>query len=179
MHPHDTPPADPDHTPVRVVPAKRAWLEALVVGDAEFANRFGIDVAPDWAGVPEAVPYALAATRSDDGDRWGSHLIFDADGALVGFGGFKGAPTDGAVEIGYAVAPERQGRGIATAATRWMLDQARRAGTERVIAHTLAEPNPSTRVLERCGFVRTATVSDPDGDVAERVWRWEHRLGGD
>ena len=42
-------------------------------------------------------------------------LLRRADGALIGFGGFKGAPRDGDVEIGYAVAPDRQGRGIATA----------------------------------------------------------------
>ena len=73
---------------VRVVPATRAWLEALVTGDDEFTRRFGIAAVPGWAGFPEAVPHALAATRSGDGDRWGSHLIFDGDGALGGFGGF-------------------------------------------------------------------------------------------
>jgi RimJ/RimL family protein N-acetyltransferase len=41
---------------------------------------------------------------------------------------------------------------------------------DAVIAHTLAEPNASVRVLEKAGFARDGEVSE-DG---ERVWR--HRL---
>jgi len=132
-----------------------------------------VPVEPGWVGFPEALPFAVDAARARDANPWGTHLFFDDDGALVGFGGFKGAPSDGRVEIGYAVAPSRQGRGIATAATRWMIDRARDAGVETVIAHTLAEVNASTAVLERCGFVHVDTTSDPDGDVAEAVYLWE------
>jgi ribosomal-protein-alanine N-acetyltransferase len=39
-----------------------------------------------------------------------------------------------------------------------------------VTAHTLAEDNPSTAVLRKSGFVRTATIDDPD---AGAIWRWE------
>ena len=60
---------------------------------------------------------------------------------MVGFGGFKGPPVEGDVEI--------------------------------VLAHTLATPNASSAVLDRCGFTRTATIADPDGDVDGDVWRWE------
>jgi len=161
---------------VRVVPARFDWLSALVEGDAVFAERFGVPVAPDWVGFPEALPYAVDAAREHDGDPWGSHLFFDDDGALVGFGGFKGPPSTGRVEIGYAVAPSRQGRGIATAATRWMIDRARDAGVETVFAHTLAEVNASTAVLERCGFVHVDTIADPDGGVTDDVYRWELAL---
>jgi RimJ/RimL family protein N-acetyltransferase len=35
-----------------------------------------------------------------------------------------------------------------------MIERARAAGVEVVAAHTLAEVNASTAVLERCGFVR-------------------------
>ena len=113
------------------------------------------DSAGRWrrvgSGSREALPHALEAARSTDEDVWGSHLIFDDD-LLVGFGGFKGPPRDGIVEIGYAVSPSRQGRGVATAATRLLIQQARSAGVETVVAHTLAEFNPSTTVLQRCGF---------------------------
>ena len=105
-------------------------------------------------------------------DPWGTHLIFDAaDGALVGFGGFKGAPVDGRVEIGYAIAQERRNRGLAGAAVLLMVERARSAGVHVVVAHTLSEPNASTAVLTRCGFTRVATVEDPDDGV--QVWRWE------
>jgi RimJ/RimL family protein N-acetyltransferase len=179
MQPTSTPQPTPNpEQGIRLEPATAAWLEALVEGDDAFTKRFGIVVVPGWAGFPEALPHALQAARLRDRDPWGSHLIFDHDDALVGFGGFKGAPVDGTVEVGYAVAPQRQGHGIATAATRWMIDQARLRGCERVIAHTLAEASPSTSVLQRCGFVHTATVAEPDGDVTDNVWRWDLVLSG-
>ena len=54
-----------------------------------------------------------------------------------------------------------------------MIERARDAGVESVVAHTLAEVNASTAVLERCGFVHVDTTADPDGDVTEDVYRWE------
>jgi len=102
--------------------------------------------------------------------EWGPQLFFDDDGALVGNAGWKGRPQEGAAELGYAVAPSRQRRGIATAAVRELVERARQADLRVVFAHTLAEENASTKVLTRCGFTRTAELTDPDEG---RVWRWE------
>ena len=157
---------------VKIEPVKLAWIEALSIGDDTFSERFGFEVAPGWIGFPEAMGFALDAARANDEDEWGSYLFFDDD-VLVGFGGFKGPPQDDEVEIGYAVAPSWQGRGVATAATGLFLERARRRSVATVIAHTLAEPGPSTKVLQRCGFEQTAAISDPDDAVAEPVWRWE------
>jgi len=157
----------------RIEPVRLEWIEALTAGDDVFAERFGIPVVAGWVGFPEALPFALEAARQRDADPWGSHLFFDRDGAVAGFGGFKGAPRDGAVEIGYAVAPDRQGRGVASAAAQAMIAQARAAGVGLIVAHALAEPNASTAVLERCGFTHVATGADPDGGVDADVWRWE------
>jgi RimJ/RimL family protein N-acetyltransferase len=161
---------------MRVDPVRLDWIEALIDGDAAFTERFGIAVIEGWAGFPEALPHALEAARRHDADPWGSRLFFDDDGALVGFGGFKGPPISGEVEIGYAIAPARQGRGLATTASRTLIDWARDRGATRVVAHTLANPNASTAVLVHCGFTRTATIADPDGGVDGDVWRWELQL---
>ncbi len=174
---------------ITVIPARLEWLEALVEGDKVFASRFDIPVAAGWVGFPDALPYALeAARRNPDGDEWGAHLFFDhADpdpasdahetgGTLVGFGGWKGPPVDGEAELGYAVAPSRQGRGIATAVVRQLVGRARIAGVRLVTAHTLDEPNASTSVLERCGFTLTAEV--PDAELGT-IWRWELPLRPD
>ena len=158
---------------ISVVPARLDWLTALAESDGVFVERFGVPAEPGWIGFPDALSFAIEAASERDADPWGPHSIFDDDGTLVGFGGFKGPPSAGCVEIGYAVAPTRRGRGIATEATLRMLDRARDAGVEVVVAHTLAEVNASTAVLERCGFVHVDTTADPDGDVAEDVYRWE------
>ena len=97
--------------PTRVGPRALDWLTALLEGDAVFAERFGVPVEPGWIGFPEALQFAVEAARAHDDDPWGSHLFFDDDGALVGFGGFKGPPSAGRVEIGYAVAPSGKAGG--------------------------------------------------------------------
>lgn len=156
---------------VQVVPARVGWLEALVIGDDVFTDRFGIAVVPGWVGFPEALPHALDDARREPESPWGTHLFFEeTDGALVGFGGFKGAPHDGEVELGYAVAPSRQGRGIATAVVTVLVDRARAAGVATVSAHTLAEENASTAVLRKNRFARTAELHDP---ATGAIWRWE------
>lgn len=159
-------------TVVAVVPARVDWLEALAEGDDVFASRFGIPVIAGWVGFPDALAPAIDGARRQSEDPWGTHLFFDDDGALVGFGGFKGAPRDDEVELGYAVAPSRQGRGIATAAVEQLVSRARQCGVHRVVAHTLAEENPSTAVLRKCGFIWTGEVYESVGDV----WRWERGL---
>ena len=103
----------------------------------------------------------------------GTHLFFGDDGALIGNGGWKGPPLDGAAELGYAVAPARQGRGVATAVVRELAGRARAAGLRMVVAHTLAAESASTSVLTRCRFVQVSELIDPDEGP---VWRWELHL---
>ena len=155
---------------VGVEPVQPAWVEALVEGDDVFEARFGRSVVSGWVGFPEALPHALEAARARPGDPWGPHVFFDDDGALVGFGGWKGEPENGVAELGYAVAPSRQGRGIATAVVQQLLARARAASVELVVAHTLPAESASTAVLRRCGFVRVGAAEDPDEGV---VWCWE------
>ncbi len=147
-------------------------MEALVEGDEVFTARFGIPVVTGWAGFPQALPRALEEARAGRAAAWGAHLFFD-DGALVGFDGWKGAPVEGTAELGYAVAPERQGRGIATAAARELLARGRAEELRLAIAHTLAETSASTAVLSRCGFTHVGDADDANQGV---VWRWERPL---
>ena len=158
---------------IRVEPARREWADALSHGDAEFTRRFGVPIEAGWEGFPDALPIIIAAAQGDEPDPWGPHLFFGEDGALIGNGGWKGPPVDGAAELGYAVAPARQGRGVATAVVRELVTRARAAGPQMVFAHTLAEESASTSVLARCGFARVAQLTDPDEGP---VWRWELRL---
>ena len=150
-------------------------LKAAAEGDQALARALGgCEVARDWRGFPEAVPTLRDSLAADPRPtRWGSRFfIHDAPRVLVGWGGFKGPPIDGSVEVGYAVAPEWQGHGLATCAVHKMVGEAYAAPeVDAVIAHTLPERSASVRVLEKAGFV-------PDGVMASggerQVWRFRH-----
>lgn len=138
-----------------------------------FSQRFGVAVEKDWAGFPEVMPFLVRTAYSDAPPEWGPHLVFDHDGALVGNAGWKGAPVDGVAELGYSVAPARQGRGMATAVVMELLSRARAAGLAEAIAHTRPEWSPSTSVLTRCGFRKVGELVDPEDGP---LWRWQLRL---
>ena len=112
-----------------------------------------------------------AVAANPGGARWGTRFfLLDEPRALVGWGGFKGAPQDGAVEIGYAIAPGWEGRGLATAAAAAMVREAwADPGVDAVLAHTLPARGASVRVLEHNGFVHDG--ENLDGDVGV-VWRF-------
>lgn len=156
---------------IRLIPAELPLMEAALAGDEALAKALGYDVVPGWATFTEALrPTRDAVAANADGAAWGARLFVAGDPPeLVGWGGFKGPPKDGVVELGYEIAEARRGRGLATAATRAMLAEA--FADERVtavIAHTLAEHNASNRVLEKAGF-------EFDGDTREddqAVWRF-------
>ncbi len=93
------------------------------------------------------------------------------EASVVGTCAFKGPPVDGRVEIAYFTFREFEGRGIATAMARALVDLARREqhGIE-VCAQTLPEESGSTTILKRLGFSLTevAEFSEPG-----RVWEWQ------
>jgi [ribosomal protein S5]-alanine N-acetyltransferase len=156
---------------IRLVWVNLDLLDAALEGDDALAQALGAQVAPGWVSFTEALQSTRDAVAADPGrTEWGSRLFLTGDPPeLVGWGGFKGSPEDGVVELGYEIAEARQGRGLATAATRAMLDEAfadQRVTT--VIAHTLAERNASNRVLEKAGFTFDGEAQE-DG---ETVWRW-------
>ena len=72
---------------------------------------------------------------------------------------FKGPAKNHAVEIGYGVQPEYEGRGYTTEAVKAM---AKWAFQQKDVVFVEAETDPdnraSQRVLEKCGFVPDGTV---------------------
>jgi [ribosomal protein S5]-alanine N-acetyltransferase len=160
---------EPQHTVVE--PLTRDRAEALLEGGDAFARSFGYRVADGYLEFPEALPAIVQGLRDGMDPGWSGYLIIDPrTTTVIGLGGFKGPPTDGSVEIGYSIAPAHRGRGHATEAARRWLDIAVAHGVTLVCAHTLAGENPSTAVLRRLGFRRTAELTDPEVGA---VWRWE------
>lgn len=159
-------PCSPEHL-VALIDQPDHFQELLGVPAAEGlrAGYVSDDVSPSW----------LAALRNSSGpDPWlhGFFVVHRERRCVIGSAGFKGPPdSTGMVEIAYGIVPSYEGQGYATEAAAALVDFAFAHGHARLVrAHTLPEPNASTRVLLKCGFRRTGTVDDPDDGS---VWRWE------
>jgi [ribosomal protein S5]-alanine N-acetyltransferase len=156
---------------VRLVRAELHLMDAALAGDDKLVRALGHDVVAGWAIYTGALKRTRDTLAADPGaSRWGARFFVSGNPPeLVGWGGFKGAPRYGVVELGYEIAATRRGRGLATEATRAMLAEA--FADERVttvIAHTIPEPGASTRVLEKAGF-RYDGEAQEDGRL---VWRY-------
>ena len=92
---------------LKLVPRTREEVAATL---AELDDTIRAQISADWWAKFRA---------SSVQDPWvhGFHLLLE-DGTNVGLGSFKGPPVDGVVEIAYAILPEHQGKGHATAAAR-------------------------------------------------------------
>lgn len=157
------------------------WVPAHIVALLEAPERFGVlsgrpaadglrdmyasdDVSPDWLA-------ALRRYSEPDPWRHGFRVVHRERGLVIGGAGYKGPPSDGMVEIAYGIAPGFRGNGYATEAARALIDYASDTpGVVLIRAHTLPEPNASTRVLGKCGLVHVGAFEDPDDGP---VWRWE------
>ncbi|MFV0567410.1 MAG: GNAT family N-acetyltransferase [Citrobacter portucalensis] len=62
-------------------------------------------------------------------------------------------------DLGYAIMPQAQGKGIASEAVRAVCQYAfEHAGVTAINAYALADNKGSTRILEKTGFVRTQVL---------------------
>jgi ribosomal-protein-alanine N-acetyltransferase len=162
-----------DVAALELVDATLPLLDAAIAEPTALPAMLKASVSPDWEGFPEALPILRDNLARDPGCPWGTTLfVLTSPRTLIGMGGFKGPPKEGVVEIGYAVAPAFQGRGLATEAARQLVH---RAFTDRrvtaVDAHTLSHPNASVRVLEKLGMQRMDAHSFDN----QEVWHWRLR----
>jgi RimJ/RimL family protein N-acetyltransferase len=156
-------------------------LEAELTGQEMLERALGVVVPEEWP--PElfdeaAVRFALERFRENPGWLdWGFRYFVFRDpsggpGVLAGAGGYKGPPDeDGSVEISYSVLREFRRRGIATEATRGMVDRAFADDRVRLVfAQTLPELIPSIGVLIKTGFV-FAGPGNEDGVIRYELAR--------
>lgn len=158
---------------IQLVAATVPVLNALNDDQSLFSAMIGSPVPDGWPEFPEAIGFTLQQLQdaSAADSSWSMQFFVDqANGRLVGSGGFVGPPLERTVEIGYEIAPEFRGRGFGTAAARALVEQAIAGGeVDHVIAHTLPAPNPSTGVLMSLGFEHVRDQQDPEVGV---VWEW-------
>lgn len=117
--------------------------------------------APDFpfeGDVIGATMFLRATIAHGDQRPFGHYVIItSADGRAIGGIGFKGQPHDGAVEIGFGLAPSGRGNGFAAEAVRGLVNLARGRGLSRIVADTDRHNLASQRTLERAGFTQTGT----------------------
>jgi ribosomal-protein-alanine N-acetyltransferase len=161
---------------LQLVPCELSHFEAILHDEQKLASLLQVTLAEDWLGFPAAQEamqpsYEYLKAHPSALGWWTYLFIHKADRALIGLGGFKGPVNEeGMVEIGYAIAPAYRRRGLAVEASHGMIKYAfSQPAIKRVQAHTLAERNASTRVLERVGMKHIGTAQDPDDG---EVWRW-------
>jgi RimJ/RimL family protein N-acetyltransferase len=154
---------------IRLVPVPRELDDTSPLLAAGVAAGFG-------QGESSMLDEVLSTlTRSYRPPPWGSYWGLSEDGvAYCGLCGFKAPPDPaGAVEVAYFTVPLLEGRGIAGAMARELVEIAAAQGARCVLAHTLPVANASGRLLARLGFDWLGPVEDPeDGEV----WRWRLRL---
>lgn len=124
-----------------------------------------------FADMADALPFFYDSFK-ENGNYWGSFfIIHKADRRLLGTCGFKGAPDDeGSIEIGYEIEASYRLQGLATETAQGLIDFAlQHEEVKKIIAHTLAQENPSVSILKKLGFQFVEALIDPeDGDI----WKW-------
>ena len=160
-----------------LLPCNTTLLQTAIHSNDALAQHLGLSVPDDWTEFGSiALQYVLdRLQRYPDEEAWWTYFpIHKTDQRLIGSGGYKGVPSPhGAVEIGYEIAPDYRGQGLATEMAQGLIDHAFRDKRVLIIlAHTLGEPNPSTAVLSKCGFTHVETLHDPEEGT---IWKWELR----
>jgi ribosomal-protein-alanine N-acetyltransferase len=153
------------------MPATLRVLRHLAADPEDFAEQYGIRLHELSQDIAEhSLNFLKSFAYETRPDHLG-YLVFEGESQqMVGTCSFKGRPLEGVVEIAYYTLPGYEGRGIATEMAKFLLDRA--AGmpeVDTVVAHTLPEPNASTRVLEKIGM----SFAGDGTEDGEPVWRWE------
>jgi len=160
---------------LKLIPCDTDILKSAIEGNEILANKLKVTVQGNWTefGVG-ALKYSLdRLTESEEEKNWWTYFpIHKQDNKLIGSGGYKGKPTtEGTVEVGYEIASGYRNRGLATEMTKGLIENAFRDDrVTSIIAHTLGQENPSTKVLQKCGFEKVEEINDPEDGL---IWKWE------
>jgi RimJ/RimL family protein N-acetyltransferase len=155
-----------NHPPMtNIVPAKPRHFAALISGEA----AGGLTPAPGGVAPPQTLDMlaklAAKVGRAIQPSAW---LIVE-DGEIVGLVSIIRF-SQGAAEIGYGIAPARQGRGSAGRAVAGVLAWAeKQPHIARITADTSVTNIASQRVLEANGFRRVGERQDEE-DGALLCW---------
>lgn len=169
----------------KITETDRLLLREFDEGDVEAFYRMGSDPAVirytlDPGGGLKSLEHALEVLRARplaDYQKYGYGrwaCVDKASGEVIGFAGLKYLDDLQEVDIGYRFLPQYWGQGLATEASRAVMEYARQHLDRRqIIGLTALEHAASIRVLEKLGFAFGGTL-EYDG---ERLARYVIELG--
>jgi [ribosomal protein S5]-alanine N-acetyltransferase len=146
---------------------ERPELKATLAGSQSFR---GIDLTEGALPPHFLLQGALEKLEAGEPAVWHSSFLFILSlhhhKLAIGSGGFKGAPKDRVVEIGYGVAPSWRRKGLATEAVIALAHFAfSRDDIDVVVAQTLKSNIASQRVLQKADFTQTDTKDSEEGEL--------------
>jgi RimJ/RimL family protein N-acetyltransferase len=153
-------------------------MHLLPATDAHFAWLLGEAAPPPFAPrlpegglAPVEIIELLRGVASEVGGEASWMMVVDGEG--VGLICIKERDAKGRWDIGYGVAPTREGRGHATAAVAALKAIAQANKARGLTAETLPDSGASERVLRRNGFTCIGQYDHPeDGWVDQWVVEW-------
>ncbi|MFZ4475264.1 MAG: GNAT family N-acetyltransferase, partial [Saprospiraceae bacterium] len=129
--------------------------------------------ADNWFHFPEAFVWLRDYALEFPIDlRWWNYLVLhQKDHCIIGTCGYKGAPgPDGSVEIGYEIAEPYQNQKLGTEAAQALCTYAFTFEmVQSVCANTLAEENPSVKLLRTLNFQFVQETTDVE---VGKIWEW-------
>jgi [ribosomal protein S5]-alanine N-acetyltransferase len=160
---------------LKLISCDRDILECAIAGNDVLAKKINVFVEDGWTEFgTAALQYSLEKlSASEEEKNWWTYFpVHKEDNMLIGSGGYKGKPTnEGMVEIGYEIATAYRNRGLATEMAHQLIEHAfHNERVKMIIAHTLGLDNPSTRVLQKCGFKKVEELNDAQEGI---IWKWE------
>ena len=157
-------------------------MHLLPMTDAHFAWLMGEAPPPRDAPrvaegglAPPEIVDLLRGVASEVGGEAAWMMVVDGAKGPEGVGmiSIKERDAKGRWDIGYGVAPAREGRGHATAAVAALKAMAQAQDARGLTAETLPDSGASAQVLRRNGFVCIGQFDHPeDGMVDQWVVEW-------
>jgi ribosomal-protein-alanine N-acetyltransferase len=159
---------------LELAPMSAETIDALLAGDAERLRSLTGAVFPTPVEPPPYMAEALPAVRGRLREsplelHWWNWLVVRRDNReAIGSVAFAGAPDEaGAVLIGYAMYPGREGSGYATEATQALVEWAfTQPGVRIVRALAPVWNTPAVHVAEKVGMRPVRSYEDDEvGEV--------------
>ncbi|CAI8955744.1 Acetyltransferase [Pseudomonas sp. IT-P100] len=161
--------------PVRIRTLESTDAEALLTFELDNREWFErhIDARDATFYSTRGVTEHITAYLSDyAAGTWHPFVIEDASGKIVGRANLKDINTsERSAEVGYRIAQNACGQGLATQAVKHLIQEARlRWNLKQLVANVYAANIGSAKVLARCGFL----IEHPSGQEGTAQ---EYRFG--